>query len=243
MSLTRDVTRAAAQMGDRAFRSVLLRGVGATLLVLGASYGAILLLLDRAIPEELNLPWIGPVTWIDDLASFATVPAFLLASVFLMIPVASFAISFLLDDVTDAVEARHYAHLPPAPRLGLLASAGDALGFLGVLLLGNAAALIAYLLLPPAAPLIFLSLNGYLLGREYFQLIAARRLGREGAARMRRRHAVRIWIAGVVMALPLLVPVANLLVPVLGAATFTHLYHRLPKPPAPSGRTSPDRAG
>lgn len=95
----------------------------------------------------------------------------------------------------------------------------------------------AYLLLPPLAPLIFLALNGFLLGREYFQLIAARRLGRAGARALRRRHAATIWLAGALMALPLLVPVVNLLVPVIGAATFTHLYHRLPKGD-PSARTS-----
>jgi CysZ protein len=29
------------------------------------------------------------------------------------------------------------------------------------------------------------------------------------------------------MAVPLSIPLINLLIPVLGAATFTHLYHRL----------------
>ena len=32
------------------------------------------------------------------------------------------------------------------------------------------------------------------------------------------------------MALPLTIPVVNLLIPVLGAATFTHLFHRLEGP-------------
>ena len=44
---------------------------------------------------------------------------------------------------------------------------------------------------------------------------------------MLRRHGPTIWIAGVLMALPLTVPILNLFVPILGAATFTHLYHRL----------------
>mgnify|MGYP007061007021 CR=1 FL=1 len=70
-------------------------------------------------------------------------------------------------------------------------------------------------------------LNGFLLGREYFMLVAMRRLGRPGAVQLRRRHPVAIWVAGTLMAAPLSVPVVNLLVPVLGAATFTHLFHRL----------------
>ena len=75
--------------------------------------------------------------------------------------------------------------------------------------------------------LIFYLLNGFLLGREYFTMAAMRREGRERAYAMRKKHGAEIWIAGCLMALPLTIPVVNLLIPVLGAATFTHLYHRL----------------
>ena len=85
----------------------------------------------------------------------------------------------------------------------------------------------AYIFLAPFAPVIFIALNGYLLGREYFQLVALRRLGREGAKKARRRHAATIWLAGALMAAPLTIPIVNLFIPVLGAATFTHLFHRL----------------
>ena len=34
------------------------------------------------------------------------------------------------------------------------------------------------------------------------------------------------------MAIPLTIPVVNLVVPILGAATFTHLFHRLAGTPA-----------
>ncbi|MCB1374114.1 MAG: EI24 domain-containing protein, partial [Rhodobacteraceae bacterium] len=84
-----------------------------------------------------------------------------------------------------------------------------------------------YLLLPPLAPFVFWLVNGFLLGREYFQLVAMRRLGPEGAARLRRANAGRIWLAGTAMAVPLSVPVLNLLVPILGVAVFTHQLHRM----------------
>ena len=44
---------------------------------------------------------------------------------------------------------------------------------------------------------------------------------------MLRANAGRVWLAGCLMAIPLVVPILNLFVPTLGAATFTHLYHRL----------------
>jgi uncharacterized protein involved in cysteine biosynthesis len=155
------------------------------------------------------------------------VPLMLVLSVFLMVPVASAFTGIFLDDVTDAVEARHYAELGPAPKVPFAAALRDSAGFLGVVVAANLAALVPYLLLAPLAPLIFVALNGNLLGREYFQLIAMRRLGRDGARAARKRNAGTIWLAGAVMALPLAVPVVNLLVPVIGAAAFTHLFHRL----------------
>jgi len=66
-----------------------------------------------------------------------------------------------------------------------------------------------------------------LLGREYFQMVAMRRLGRAGADALRKKHRLQIWLAGFLMAVPLSVPFVNLFIPVLGAATFTHMFHRL----------------
>ena len=218
---------AVGQLGDPRFRRVLLTGLGLTIALLVGTYAIFLGVLDWLVPEELTLPFIGPVTWIDDLLSGASILLMVFLSAFLMIPVASAFTSLFLDDVTDAVEARHYPHLTPAPRLRISEGIRDSLGFLGVLILANLLALIFYLIFAPAAPLIFLALNGFLLGREYFQLIARRRLGAAGARKMRRRHAGAIWITGMLMAAPLVVPILNLLVPVLGAATFTHLFHRL----------------
>lgn len=228
---------AVGQIGDPSFTRVLALGVGLTVALLVAFTSAVVWLLGRVLPETVALPFVGPVGWLDDLASGASILAVMVLSIFVMVPVASAFTSFFLDDVTDAVEAKHYPHLPQARRLGFWEGVADGASFLVTLVIANIVALVAYLLFAPLAPVIFLAMNGFLLGREYFQLIAARRLGREGAKALRDRHAVTIWLAGALMALPLLVPVVNLLVPVLGAATFTHLYHRLPKAD-PSVRTS-----
>ena len=90
--------------------------------------------------------------------------------------------------------------------------------------------LAALLILPfagPFIPLIFWAVNGWLLGQEYFTLVAARRMPKAEAKRLRRLHRGTIWLAGALMAAPLTVPVVNLLIPVFGAATFTHLFHAL----------------
>ena len=73
-------------------------------------------------------------------------------------------------------------------------------------------------------------MNGFLLGREYFTLAAMRRIGRESARKLRAKHTPAIWLAGTLMAIPLSVPLVNLVIPILGAATFTHIYHKLSGP-------------
>ncbi len=99
--------------------------------------------------------------------------------------------------------------------------------FLLVLLAANLIALLLYALFFPVAPFIFWGLNGFLLGREYFQMVATRRLGRAKAKALRKRHTGKIWLAGTLVAVPLSVPLVNLVIPILAVATFTHLFHRL----------------
>jgi uncharacterized protein involved in cysteine biosynthesis len=52
-----------------------------------------------------------------------------------------------------------------------------------------------------------------------------RRIGRAAAKDLRKEHQGKIWVAGCLMAVPLSFPLINLFIPILGAATFTHLYH------------------
>ncbi|MEL6169135.1 MAG: EI24 domain-containing protein [Pseudomonadota bacterium] len=222
-----DVLRALGQIGDPRFMRVLAIGIGLTIALLAGIYALLVTLIGWFVPDTMSLPLIGEISWVDNLLSWGSLVLMLGLSVILMVPVASAFTSLFLDEVADAVEGRHYPHLPQAPRATFAEGVSDSISFLGVLIGANLVALVAYILFAPFAPLIFIALNGFLLGREYFQLVAMRRLGREGARAARRRHAGQIWLAGSVMALPLMIPLVNLAVPILGAATFTHLFHRL----------------
>ncbi|MGR3594405.1 MAG: EI24 domain-containing protein [Limimaricola soesokkakensis] len=222
-----DFMRALAQMFDPRFRRVLWLGIGLSAGLLVALYAGLLALVGLFAPDSVTLPLIGAVAWIDDALGWGSLLLMLGLSVFLMLPVASMMSGFFLEEVAGAVEARHYPGLPPARTIPLADQIRDTFAFLAVLVLVNVAAFAVSLAFPPAAPFLFYGGNGWLLGREYFQVAAMRREGRAGAHAMRRRHPLRIWGAGCLMAVPLTVPVVNLLVPVLGAATFTHLYHRL----------------
>jgi uncharacterized protein involved in cysteine biosynthesis len=167
------------------------------------------------------------VTGVETLLGWASLVFMIVLSVFLMVPVASAFTGLFLEDVVDAVEDRHYPGLPPATAQGWTEAMLQSVNFLGLVIAVNAVALVVYLFAGPAAPLVFWSVNGFLLGREYFTMVAQRRMAKAEVALMRRRNRGRLWLAGTLMAAPLSIPVVNLLVPVLGVATFVHIFHRL----------------
>jgi uncharacterized protein involved in cysteine biosynthesis len=215
------------QLGDHRFRRVLFLGIGLGFALLVVFFAGLMWLLNTLLGPEATLPFIGEVTWLNDLISWTAFFSMIILSVFLMIPVASAITSLFLDDVADAVEDRHYSHLPKAERVPWGDAMIDTVNFLGVLIAANLLALVVYAIFPPFALFIFWGLNGFLLGREYFTLAAMRREGRAGAKALRKRHIGKIWIAGILMAMPLSLPLVNLVIPILGAATFTHLYHQI----------------
>ncbi len=218
---------ALAQLPDPRFRRVLWRGIGLTIALLIGIYAVLLWVIEWLTKEPTVLPGVGEVTWVGDLLGWGSLGLVLVLSIFLMVPVASAITSLFLDEVAQAVETKHYAHLPPIQPVGFAEGLRDTVGFLGVLIGANLFALILYVIFPWAAFFIFYGLNGFLLGREYFQLAAMRRVGREGAKALRKKHQGTIWLAGCLMAVPLSFPLINLVIPILGAATFTHLYHGL----------------
>lgn len=202
-------------------------GVLLALTLLAAVYAGFLALIDSFAPGSIEIPFIGPITGVEALLGWGSLFLMLGLSVFLMVPVASAFSGLFIEDIADAVEDRHYPGLPPVTPVRLGDSLVDSLNFLGLVIAANVLALVLYIFAGPFIPVVFWAVNGWLLGREYFTLVATRRLGREGAKALRAQNSGRIWLAGVLMAAPLSVPLVNLVIPVLGVATFTHLFHRM----------------
>lgn len=219
--------QALGQLGDRRFRRVVGLGILLALALLFATYILFLQAIWWLSPETIDLPVIGPVSGVETFLGWASLFLMIGLSVFLMVPVASAFTGFFLEDVADAVEDRHYPALPPATPLSLSEGLRQSVNFLGLVIAVNAGALFLYPFVGPGIPLVFWAINGFLLGREYFSLVALRRLPPQEVKAMRRRNRWTLWAAGTLMAAPLSVPILNLVIPVLGVATFTHLYHRL----------------
>lgn len=227
MPILTDFQKAVAQFSDRRFLAVLVKALGLTLALFLAISLGFSWLLGLILPDQITVPFLGEITIFSSLLSFAAIPALMLLSTFLMFPVAAIFVGLFLDDVADAVDRRHYPALPKPRRLDLGEVLLDAARFAGLFLAVNAVALIIYVLSTVLAPVIFWLVNGFLIGREYFHQVACRRMPPTEAHRLRKDNWLRVWIAGVLMAVPLSIPFLNLIVPILGIATFTHQVERL----------------
>lgn len=203
------------QLDDKAVRRVLWLGIGLALVVFALLWGAVGYGLTHWALFETG--WLNTV--IDVLGGVAT-----LVLTWVLFPsVISAVMSIWLEDVADAVEARHYPALPKSKGQSLGSTIAVSARFLAVSVGLNLLTL-PLILLGPVFPFVFYSVNGYLLGREYFELVALRRIGFEEARALRAAYKGRLFLAGVVAAFLLTVPLVNLLAPLIATAAMVHLF-------------------
>lgn len=213
-------------MSDPRFLRVVWQGVALALGLLFVIFLSLLGLVEWWVGGQASLPFIGPIGGIGWAAGIGLALLMLLASVFLMVPIASAFSALFLEQVAEAVEVVHYPG-PPGRTLGLWEGITEGAGLLILMIVVNLVALALSFALGPLAPVLFMVVNGWLLGREYFLLAALRHMERAEARAFMARNIGQVWLAGTLMAAPLSLPLVNLFVPVLGAATFTHLFQRL----------------
>lgn len=219
-----DFTKALSQVFDRRFIGVLIKTVGLTVLLLGVLVALAIYLLGFIPSLSFTIPVIGyEINFLDEIATSASYGLILILSTLLMFPVAALFVGLFLDEIADAVERRHYPSLPEPRRQSWGEIITQGLEFALVLIGANIVALLLYLIITPFA---FWIINGYLLGREYFEVVAMRRMDQQAAKALRRKHFIPIWIAGILIAIPLSVPLLSVIVPLIGVAAFVHLYHR-----------------
>ena len=212
--------------------SLVLAGIGLTVALFVALQAGAFWLIRLFTPGSLTLPWIGAID-VGNTLSWGSLALFPLMGFFLMAPVAAGFAGLFAENVADAVERIHY----PA-RLGQSLDFADGLlESLAVMAAVVGVAILSLILTPflgPFAPVLFYGANGWLLGREFFQMAARRHLAEDEARDLRRRNTGRVTAAGALVAVALTVPVVNIAVPLLSAAAFTHLFHMI------SGTSGPD---
>lgn len=208
------------------FRSLLWKSLGATLVILALLWVALHQgfahlawpYLDQMLP---GLPqWAG---WLGTIGAILAGLGLALGLALLIAPITALIAGLFLDNAAEIIERQDYPADPPGEALPFMRSLVYSLKFLGVVIVGNIFAL--FLLFVPGVNLIaFFIVNGYLLGREYFEFAAMRFRTPDEAKALRAKYAVTVFLAGLVIAIFLAIPFINLLTPLFAAAMMVHLY-------------------
>ena len=196
------------------FRSVLMKALGLTL----ALFIAVLVITEVAIASFSHFSW----PWADRLVEVGTGLALLVAFFFLMSPVTAAFAGLFLDQIAEKVEERHYPLDPRGSTLPMGRAILIALQFFIVMLVVNLAVL--PMVFFGVGALVLVAANAYLIGREYFEMVAMRHMPLEEAKQMRKENSPVIFIAALLPAFMSLVPVLNLAVPLFSTSYFTHLF-------------------
>ncbi|MBY5881401.1 sulfate transporter family protein [Rhizobium ruizarguesonis] len=207
-------------------RSVFWKVLGLTILVLVGLWFAL-----RGAFMAFLFPWL--TGFFPDMPDWAGWLAFLFAILagiglalmlaLLLSPVTALIAGLFLDDVADVIEKRDYPKDAPGTAMPLGPAMASSIKFLGVVILGNIVALLL-LFIPGVNLVAFFLVNGYLLGREFFEFAAMRSRSPDEARLFRTKHASTVFLGGLVIALFLAIPIVNLLTPLFAAGMMVHLH-------------------
>ena len=214
--------KAVGQLSDPKTRAVLWKSIGCSLVTLIIALAVAGVALGRIDVSEYE--------WIDTALAIAGFFAVFVVAMLLFPGAVSIVTGFFLEDVARACEARHYPGLPATREQGVTEALGISVRFAVVMIAVNLLLAPVYLVLfflPPLNLVLYYLVNGYLAGREYYELVALRRLDVQAAARLRKRFRGRVWLAGAGIAFLLTIPFVNLLAPLLGTAFMMHVFEDL----------------
>ena len=213
-----DAVRAFRQVFTPPFRAVFFKSLGLTLLGLFALW----LVLTTLIGGFLALPW----PWLEAAIQWATGTGLFIGAAFLVGPVTAIVATLFLDDISAIVEANDYPADTPGRPLPVVQSVVLSLRFFLVVVAANLFALML-LLVPGVNLAIFFVVNGYLLGREFFELAAFRHHRVGEATALRKANAGQVFAAGLMIAGVLAIPLVNLITPLFATAFMVHFHKRV----------------
>ncbi len=207
-----------AQIFSPPFRRVMWKSLGLTTAILAlAGIG-----LDRL---ALSLAHVGS-GWLSAVLSIVVALGLVAGMIFLAPPTASLVAGFFLDDIAATVERAIDPDGPPGRPLPLAPSVAMGARFAVLSVFVNLAVLVLTVFTGVGVASFFI-LNGYLLGREYFQLAAMRHVSAVQARSLFRRHWPQVCLAGAIVSAFVAVPVLNLLTPMFATALMTRLFKRV----------------
>jgi CysZ protein len=213
--------RAASLIFDPAFRGLTVRSALLTLFLFVAG----LVATEYAISQ---LPVLGNPVVNHALELLAPILfVFLLGA--LGGPVTALFGSLYLDRLAAGIEARDYPHEPQGKNGAFVITLKAGLRLTAMVLAADIALLPFDISLPGLGELASLLVNGWLLGREYFEMAALRHLSLAEADALRLSHRGPILAGGVLISLLSVIPVLDLIAPLFGTALMVHLFQQIQK--------------
>ena len=212
------IARATRQIFEPALLGLLVRSAVLTLLLFLIGLAGAEFIISRL--PVLGNPWVNKA--LEILAPVMFV--FLLG--LLGAPVAALVGTIFLDKAASKIEARDYPQVPVLPAR-IWPAFRTSLRLTGMVLTADLLLLPLDIFLPGLGQILSLIANGWLLGWEYFELVAVRHLSTGAADALRHRQGLRVWLGGMLIAFLSAMPVLDLIAPVFGTALMVHLFHRL----------------
>lgn len=207
------------QLGDPRLRSVLVMSIGASLLLIVALTIGVGYLLSAM--AQTGTEWLDSLlVWLGAVGTFIFALIFFPGSVQLVS-------GLFADRVADAVMSTHYPTAPTPRHVPVGEVLGDGLRFAFLSIGLNILALPLYFVLPGLNLIVFYGLNGYLLGREYAEMVGQRTLDKMSMRVFRSANRTSLFLGGVLIAVLSTIPVLNLTTPVVATAFAVHEHERL----------------
>lgn len=208
------------------FRSIFWKTLGLTLLLLIGLWASL-----RQIFFSFAWPWIENiipstpdwVSWLGIITAILAGLGLALVLALMIAPITALIAGIFLDDVAELVEKEDYPQESVGTSLALGRSILVSVKFLIVVIVGNIFALVL-MFIPGVNLVAFFVINAYLLSREYFEFAAMRYRSEADARALRSHYGFTVFVAGLLIAAFMAVPILNLLTPLFAAALMVHLH-------------------
>lgn len=208
---------------QKTFRSLCLPPLwGVALLSLGVTVIALIAFI-IGMRELFALTSFFNATWLESASDFIGSVFAVLVAWFLFPVLTPVIASLFSDKIGDIIEKNDYPGQQKATPIPVGEAFLQACSFLLKMLGLNLLCLPLYFV-PGINIAVYYSLNAYLLGREFFDMVSERYLDMRAGKTLRRDNRGIVFLAGLLIALATTLPIANLGAPILGIVLMMHVF-------------------
>lgn len=222
------------QLLSAKFRSVLLKSLVLTI----GMFVILWLSMQAALSHFLTLSY----GWMETVIAIIAGMGLFAGMFFLLLPITSLVATFFIDEIAEAVEEKYYPDDPAGREMPVIQGLVIAVKYT-VVVVGVNILVLLVAFIPGINVMAFYGGNGYLLGREYFELCGLRHLPHAEVVALRNANRTRVWLSGILIAVVATIPFINLFTPLFATAFMVHTFKALNKAKRPMVSLNPRLSG